>query len=170
MFWITILTTEPLSSTYASLADYKHQTSQTNIRSIQVPATRNMCATEIDVALEQLGEAIRASMSEAIPVSPINHDNSVIQPPDILDLIAQKNRMRRRWERLRSRPIASQLKTEITLLSQIIDQRITLVRNEQWSRKLASIKPGPLMFRKIKSRTTADTLHTKDVDLLGQRH
>lgn len=123
----------------------------TNIRSLQIPANRNMCANEIDSKISEVCEAIKDTMSAVIPKSTVNRDNIIILPPDILDLIKQKKTMRRRWERLRLRPIAGQLKNEIKLLTQIINQRIAITRNAQWSNTLSSIKPGPSMFKKIKS-------------------
>lgn len=121
------------------------------IRSLHIPADRNMCPDEIDSKVAEVCAAITDTMSDVIPTSTVNRDNIIVLPPDILDLLRQKKSMRRRWERLRLRPIAAQLKTEIKLLTQIINQRITITRNAQWSNKLSSIQPGPSMFRKIKS-------------------
>lgn len=131
--------------------DWSHFKNQLDnkIRLVQIPETRNMSAAEIDHHLEELCGAIKATMDEVIPRTSINKDNICTLPPDILNLIRHKNQMRRRWERLRLRPIATQLKTEIKLLSKIIDERITITRNEQFEHKLASIKPGANMFKQI---------------------
>lgn len=132
--------------------DWSHFKNQldTRIRLVQVPATRNMCATEIDNKLVEICGAIKSTMDEVIPRTSINKDNICTLPPDILDLIRHKNQMRRRWERRRLQPIATQLKSEIKLLSKIIDERIHLTRNTQFEQKLATIKPGASMFRDIK--------------------
>lgn len=114
-----------------------------------MPANRNMCPYEIDSKVNEFCEAIKETMSAVIPMSTMNRGNIIILPLDILDLIKHKKSMRRRWERFRS--IAGQLKNEIKLLTQIINQRITITHNAQWTNTLSSIKPGPSMFRKIQS-------------------
>lgn len=142
--------------------DWSHFKNQldTNIRLVEIPESRNMSAAEIDHKLEELCGAIKTTMDEVIPQTSINKDNICTLPPDILDLIRHKNQMRRRWERRRLQPIAAQLKTEIKLLSKIIDERINITRNDQFEHKLAAIKPGARMFGQIKMLGQTKVYHS----------
>lgn len=156
-----VKTGQKLTPNYHNV-DWSHFKNQldTKIRLVQIPATRNMSESEIDHKLEELCGAIKSTMDEVIPQTKINKDNICTLPPDILDLIKNKNQLRRRWERRRLQPIAPQLKTEIRLLSKIIDERIKITRNEQFEHKLTAIKPGPSMFSQIRLLGRTKVYHT----------
>lgn len=123
------------------------------IQYVHIPASRNLNPSEIDQKLDELNNAIKNTISEIVPIVQISSDNNIILPQDVLDLIAQKKRMRRRWERLRVSGDASQLRTEIKLLTQIIDERIICIRNIHYTNMLSSIRIGPSTFQQIKSIT-----------------
>lgn len=129
---------------------FKNQLTST-ISTVHIPASRNLNPSEIDAKLNEITSCIRRVMSETIPSITIQKDNIAVLPQDILDLIAQKKCMRRRWERARHSPDANRLRTEVKLLAKIIDERIKLFRNAQWTNTLSMIKPGPETFKKVKS-------------------
>lgn len=122
-----------------------------NLQEVHIPSTRNLSSAEIDDKLEQMNNAIRTTMSEVIPTVTHKKDSNIILPQDVLDLIQQKKRMRRRRERMQQHTNCQQLSTEIRLLSQIIDERIKIAQNAQWTNTISSIKMGPAAFKKIKS-------------------
>lgn len=121
-----------------------------SIENIHIPTTRNLNPDEIDAKLAELTTAIKSSINTVIPKMTIQKDNMLQLPPDVIDLIRQKKNMRRRWERIRLCQAGNQLKTEIKILSKIIDERIRQVTTEKWSLTLSSIKMGPTAFRTIK--------------------
>lgn len=126
------------------------------ISEVHIPATHNMSPDDIDVKLEQINNVIKNTITDIIPTINIQRDNVTILPQDILDLIAQKKRMRRRWDRSRTFTNANQLRSEIKLLSKIIDERITQFRNSEWTKTLSAIKMGPLAFKQIKRLTNSN--------------
>lgn len=86
-----------------------------------------------DEKREQINDVINITTIENIPKARIHRYNTIL-PQDILDLIALKKRMKRRLQRSRTSydpNIAKQLRTEIKLLSFIIDERVAIERSAQ---------------------------------------
>lgn len=123
----------------------------TNVNSVLIPASRNLTPDEIDTKLEEMNTAIKDTMCNVIPTISVNRDTLIILPADVQQLIDQKKKMRRRWQRTRLHPDGNLLKTQIRLLSQIIDERVKQCYDEHWTNTLSSIRMGPTVFKKIKS-------------------
>lgn len=123
------------------------------LNEVHVPSNRNLSPDDIDSKLEQINDVIKNTIKDIIPSVKINADTNIILPQEILDLIYQKKRMRRRWDRTRTTTNANQLRTEIKLLSKIIDERISQFKTMHWTKTLSSIKMGPQAFKQIKRFT-----------------
>lgn len=120
-------------------------------RSVHVPSIRNMSTVEMDNKLLEINTAIMSTMDTVIPTTTVQSSSLTILPNDLLHLIQQKKQMRRRWQRNRLTPDGNQLKNDLKLLNKIIDDRMTIHKNEVWTKTLSAIKPGPDAFKKIKS-------------------
>lgn len=130
---------------------------------LDIPTNLNMSPDEIDRKLLEINDSIVNTMSDCIPKARIQNTNNIILPPDVMSLISQKKRMRRRWERIRFRQDGPQLKSEIRLLSKIIDERVRLVHDHYWTATLRNIKCGPSTFKKIKTFTNNNAQNTPKV-------
>lgn len=124
---------------------------------VQVPSNYNMSTVEIDNAVDSISEAIRRTIDTVVPKM-INKQRSIITLPDDLQrLIDHKNRLRRRWQRNRYDYNEFQLRSEINCLTKIIQDRIKIVHENQWTETLKNVKLNNKTFKTINRLTNRIT-------------
>lgn len=92
---------------------------------------------EIDEHIEKLTKLIQHARDKAIPLSFHYHYKLVI-PDELRAKIKFKNALRKTWQRLRT----PQLKNLLNQMEKEIKKSINNIRNDNWSAKLADIKPS----------------------------
>lgn len=91
---------------------------------------------ELEAAVENLTSRINSTMGKIIKKDKIRAIKDSL-PDDIVQLIKERNRIRRIWQRTR----LPHLKLEYTKQTHTIKNRITEYRNKKWESKLNSLNP-----------------------------
>ncbi|KAG5670078.1 hypothetical protein PVAND_000363 [Polypedilum vanderplanki] len=91
----------------------------------------------IDDYINQFTKTILDAQHKAVPHKTCSNYKLNL-PDDLIEKIKIKNTMKRRWQR--SRDVT--LKAQVRFLERLIKVRVNLVRNENWSHKLSTIKPN----------------------------
>lgn len=92
---------------------------------------------EIDAHIKLFTDIILEAQKIAVPRS-ICAQYKLNLPDDLVEIIKIKNVIKRKWHRTRDETIKAQFR----LLERIIKERVNIIRNENWSHKLSTIKPN----------------------------
>ena len=108
-------------------------------RRIEDNIGENSCNTteEIENHIKILSELIMEARNSSVKMKKINFESTKLTP-EIKDLIKSKRSLRRRWQRSRD----DQLKSELNHLQRIISENIKELKNKNWNKRLAEIKPS----------------------------
>lgn len=128
-------------------------TLDSKLRDLNVPNHRNMSPTEIDDSIDQFTSAIRSTIAEIVPVVALHRRNQIPLPQNIIDLINNRKRLRRRWQRNRYTHYDYQLRSEISCLTVLIDMQIKVHHQQHWEKRLQSVTLDNSTFKKIKQFT-----------------
>jgi hypothetical protein len=103
-----------------------------------LPDVEHVTAHEqVDALVENFSNLILHAQDRAVPLT--RRSSYKLELPDsLVKDIKFKNMLKRRWQRSRD----ARLKHEVNVLERIIKQRITILRNDNWSHKLSTIKKG----------------------------
>lgn len=128
-------------------ASYKFDYKNANWKKFQSYITRHtrdntfedLCTTieEIEHHIEFLSDLIMEARNLSVTKKKTNFE-SITLTPEIMDMIKVKRMLRRQWQRNRN----LQLKTAVNKLQNDIKQKIKELKNENWNKKLADIKPS----------------------------
>lgn len=116
---------------------------------IRVFDNKIMDPAEIDTAVTDINNLITKISEEKIPKLEIKKTNIISLPPDLVDLIKHKNNLRRKWKRLRYNHNEHLLKSEIKCLTTIIQERISIVHEQYWTKTLKNVKNDRNVWKNI---------------------
>lgn len=126
------------------------------INNVNIKSNENMSKQEIDTAVQDLAGLIIATIDTVTPKITINRISEVTIPDALVHIIAEKNRLRRRWQRRRYSHDEHALKSEIKCLEKIIKDELRIVHTQHWQQKLSNIKLDSHTFANIKKFTKND--------------
>lgn len=138
------------------------------INDIYIPNNINMTSSEIDAAVLGVTELINNSVEEIVPKIIIRNLTPFPIPDDLKHLIAEKNRLRRRWQRRRYDHNEFQLRSEINCLQKIVKDRLKILNTQHWERSLGNIKLDNNTFANIRKFTKKDcssNVHALKIDV-----
>lgn len=162
-----LLTSRPLRNNPPTFLNYKAVNwdsfkTQLNRRvaHINIPDDNNLPSAVIDEKLQQITCAIQSTIDTIVPKTTMNRSNTITLPADILDNIRYKKYLRRRYQRNRLTAEGPLLKTQIRLLTQLIDGKINSLRNKNFNETLANIRVNNNTFKSIKALSGRSKLTT----------
>lgn len=123
------------------------------LSNIYIKSNSNMSRQELDSAIENLTEVIQSTIETVVPKIEIHSFGMVPLPDNLKHLIAEKNRLRRRWQRKRYCHNDYHLRSEIKCLEKIIKDSIRIVHTEHWEKTLQNVKLDNHTFANIKKLT-----------------
>lgn len=92
---------------------------------------------DIDDSVKNFTKLLTHARDKATPFA-INNKYKLCIPDDLMQIIRYKNVVKNRWKRNRT----PELKHEVNSLEAHIKREISIIRNINWSHKLAEIRPG----------------------------
>lgn len=115
-------------------------------RRIENNITENSCNTTEDIEkhINILSKLIMEARNSSVKMKNINFESTKLTP-EIKDLIKTKRTLRRRWQRYRDH----QTKTELNFIQKDIKDKIKELKNINWNKRLADIKPSNQTVWKI---------------------
>lgn len=142
----------------ANWAQYKHSIAT------QVDGLEYELNTEEDInrLIEKTNEIIRHACDRSIPMKRINL-HIVELDEATKKMIAERNRLRRSWQRSRD----PSTKSFINLLSKLIAEKIQMLKNKFWDKKLQDFKVGQKSFWKLAKRMRGTTTSVKHLKING---
>lgn len=114
---------------------------------------RNMTTNEIDSAIDSLTTTISSAVKKAIPKTEVRRNCLITLKPELIDLIAHKNRLRRQWQRNKYNYNAHLLKSEIKNIEKIISDQVIIAHSQHWTKTLQAIKLDNNTFKNINKLT-----------------
>lgn len=156
---------------------------------LNIPNDRNLSNEEIEINLKTVTDVMSKAISQSIPISRVNNWSNLNLPHNILVLIKQKSRLRKKLYRsILNNPFISifyqsQLKSEINCLTNLIKQNINLHFNNKLKNKLEHIrtnnnsftelnkflKTGSNSIPHITNSDNITTNNTSSLNLLGEQ-
>ena len=108
-------------------------------RRIEDRILENPCNTtdEVENHIKAFSELIMQARNSSVKLKKINFESTKLTP-EIKDLIKTKRSLRRRWQRNRD----NHVKHELNILERVIKEKIKELKNTNWNKRLAEIKPS----------------------------
>lgn len=100
---------------------------------------------EIDNKITEFEEIISVAKTLSVPILQKRRNNEILLSPEIKAIIAQRNALRRKWQRSRNNLLLNDLKD----LNFIIRNKIFQLKNDQWNNRLKSLTPASKNFWKV---------------------
>lgn len=131
-----------------------HDAVEEGCHNVRVLSERNMTPSEIDLAVDDLTQLVNRTTQNLVPVRTLNKNTLLKLPQIILDLIAHKKSLRRRWQRHHYDPNDHLLKSEIKCVDKIIQDRLVILHNERFTKALQDLRPDSNVFKNINQLTS----------------
>lgn len=134
-------------------ADWDSFKTQLNnlIADINIPATYNLSTAEIDTLLGSICNAITTTMDRTIPFMSYNRSNTIALPQNILLIIRHKKMLRRSAAARSNTPHGALTRTQIRLLSKMINELINSLRAKSWTQTLNNVNVNNDTFKTIRT-------------------
>lgn len=113
----------------------------------------NLTPSEINSEIEKLNQIITSTIESQVPTITINHDNQLHLPILTQNLIKEKNRLRRVWQRKKYDCNQHALKADIRNITKIIQDQIKLHHQNHWIKTLQKVKLDNHTFQNINKLT-----------------
>lgn len=130
------------------------------IDDIHVPNNINISTAEADDAIFNLTTLINSTIESTVPKIVVHSRGLIPIPNELQQLIAKKNRLRRRWLRKRYSHNEYLLRSEINCIEKIIRDSIRIVHTQHWEKSLSNVKLDNHTFSNIRKFT--GRFHDKD--------